>query len=335
VEPIEYELRREWAARNAGGGPRPGYYHSAPVADQGVRLGPWHPEQADYRYQAAAPRVPGPGGPPRISGPIQLPPAAGPWQQGSPWPQQASSGRARPAGGADSASMVARIMADADQRAAAITRQATYQAARMTQQVAYEATGVREAAQREADDLMMRAAVQASAVREAAELEAAEVREAVQLMQAELSELANRITSTLPNPVLPRTPPHRQSAARPPAPARPPAKPAEEAAPQAAGQPAPQAGRKPASGPGRQQAALRVAAIATSALVVAGIAAGVAEIGLHGFDFFVFRAAGNGETGPGGLQEDQGPGQPDAPKPTPTQVKAQSAAHTAVTVHHG
>jgi hypothetical protein len=36
-------------------------------------------------------------------------------------------------------------------------------------------------------------------------------------------------------------------------------------------------------------------------------------VALHGFRFFVFRSIGAGETGPNGLQEDQGPGQPDAP----------------------
>jgi hypothetical protein len=78
--------------------------------------------------------------------------------------------------------------------------------------------------------------------------------------------------------------------------------------------------KKPAAGgAGRQVVAMRVAVIATSALFLVPLAAGVTEICLHGFDFFVFRAAGTGETGrgPGGLQEDQGPGQADAPKPAP------------------
>jgi len=65
---------------------------------------------------------------------------------------------------------------------------------------------------------------------------------------------------------------------------------------------------------------------------------GTAEVALHGFRFFVFRSTGTGETGPDGLQEDQGPGQPDAPKPTASQVKLQpspqvgSGAQRSITV---
>jgi hypothetical protein len=62
---------------------------------------------------------------------------------------------------------------------------------------------------------------------------------------------------------------------------------------------------------------MRFAVIATSALFLFAVVAGITEIHLHGFPFFVFRAAGTGETAGSGLQEDQGPGQPDAPKPTP------------------
>jgi hypothetical protein len=105
------------------------------------------------------------------------------------------------------ASMVARILSDADYQAAAltaITELASRRAALVTRQGLYEAAQVRDAAKREADEITQRAAIRASAVREAAELEAAETREAVTLMQAELAELASRITSTLPHPVLPR-----------------------------------------------------------------------------------------------------------------------------------
>ena len=48
------------------------------------------------------------------------------------------------------------------------------------------------------------------------------------------------------------------------------------------------------------------------ALTLAGIATGATEVVLHGPAFFVFRANGAGasQTGP---EEDQGPGQPNAP----------------------
>jgi hypothetical protein len=58
---------------------------------------------------------------------------------------------------------------------------------------------------------------------------------------------------------------------------------------------------------------MRVTVIATAALVLVALASGATEVALHGYRFFVFRSTGTGETGPSGLQEDQGPGQPDAP----------------------
>ena len=48
-------------------------------------------------------------------------------------------------------------------------------------------------------------------------------------------------------------------------------------------------------------------------MVLFAVTAGSTEIALHGFSFFVFRAAGTGSTPDSGLKEDQGPGQPDAP----------------------
>ncbi len=53
--------------------------------------------------------------------------------------------------------------------------------------------------------------------------------------------------------------------------------------------------------------------IFTAAMILFALTAGATEVALHGFKFFVFRATGTGETGPNGLQENQGPGQPDAP----------------------
>jgi hypothetical protein len=96
--------------------------------------------------------------------------------------------------------------------------------------------------------------------------------------------------------------------------------------------------KAPAGGKGRQSNAFKFAAIATSALFLVPVVAGITEIHLHGFDFFVFRSIGAGETGPNGLTEDQGPGQPDAPKPTPSPakkvtVKTTSGTHKTITVH--
>ena len=129
---------------------------------------------------------------------------AEPASRGYPVPQDRNSrqGITESPGGAP-ASMVARILSDADYQAAAITaitELASQRAALVTRQGLYEAAQVRDAAKREADEITQRAALRASAVREAAELEAAETREAVTLMQAELAELAIRSTSTLPRP---------------------------------------------------------------------------------------------------------------------------------------
>jgi hypothetical protein len=58
---------------------------------------------------------------------------------------------------------------------------------------------------------------------------------------------------------------------------------------------------------------VRVMSVFTAAMVLFALTAGGAEVALHGFKFFVFRSAGTGETSGSGLQENQGPGQPDAP----------------------
>ena len=95
---------------------------------------------------------------------------------------------------------------------------------------------------------------------------------------------------------------------------------------------------KPAGGSGRQAGAIRFAVAAVSATFLVAVVAGATEIHLHGFDFFIFRAVATGETGPNGLQEDQGPGQPDAPKPTPTSVPrhitVKPSPHSTVTAHN-
>jgi hypothetical protein len=110
----------------------------------------------------------------------------------------------------------------------------------------------------------------------------------------------------------------------------------------AVGRPGTRPAPKPATGPARklesrprQLVAIRVAAVATAALFLFACIAGTTEVALHGFRFFVFRSAGTGETGPDGLQEDQGPGQPDAPKPTPSHIKVRLSTHSTVTAHKG
>ena len=89
-------------------------------------------------------------------------------------------------------------------------------------------------------------------------------------------------------------------------PAKPAARPAKPAA-----RPAKPTGK--AAGRPRQYFAMRLSRLAVAAMVLFAVTAGSTEIALHGFSFFVFRAAGTGSTPDSGLKEDQGPGQPDAP----------------------
>ena len=65
--------------------------------------------------------------------------------------------------------------------------------------------------------------------------------------------------------------------------------------------------------------ALRGWQLAFAALLAVVLGTGTAMIVQHGYDFFVFRSAGTGQSPDSFLNENQGPGQPDAPKPAATQ----------------
>jgi len=354
MEPLEPEGRRNRKPRDGNGGHRPGARESLLLTSPGTRTGGRHPGRGTASHAPVRQRYPNAPAP-------QWPAARPPGEYGN---DGARPGRDEPTareypprhpgpGNGDSVSVAARILSVADYEAASITQQASLQATMITQRVAYEATEIREAARREADAIMQQASLEAAAVREAAEIEAAEVHTAVASMQAELTELAERIRNTRPHPVLPPAQPK----------ARPNTGPQERpqtrlqerrsttgpqqrsSGPQQRRTTGPRQGPdgkpaktgKPGSGQGRQLAAMRFAVIATSALFMLAVAAGVVEIHLHGWDFFVFRSTGTGETGrgPGGLQENQGPGQPDAPKAAPSQVAVRPSPHAAVTVHSG
>jgi hypothetical protein len=116
---------------------------------------------------------------------------------------------------------------------------------------------------------------------------------------------------------------------------RPAARPAGRPAARPAGKPAARPAGKPSGGKARQVGAFRFAAISATVLFLIAVVAGVVEIHLHGFQFFVFRATGVGETSRNGLQENQGPGQPDAPKPTPSHIKIQPSPHSTGTAQNG
>jgi hypothetical protein len=237
--------------------------------------------------------------------------------------------------GRDSVWLARRILAVADGQAAEIAQLASAQAAEM-----------RRAADREVAELRRQALQQAAAIRQAAERDAAELRSAVMRMSAELGQVAAYVTESLGRHALrdegppgrpaawasrgavtpsawPITRPARPAIATRPVPARPgPVRPDAGTARRPGALPAPERGFRPAGRPdaqpgarpgGRQVTALRKMAVVFTVLFAACVLSGVTEIGLHGFSFFVFRSAGTGATDNNGLQENQGPGQPDAP----------------------
>ena len=168
------------------------------------------------------------------------------------------------------------------------------QAASLRRQASVQAAAICETAEREAAIVWQQASLQADAIREATEREAERLRGIVMKLSGQ---------------------PAADSEAKPAA--GPGAKPGIRLV----GRP---------QGPSRQLVAVRVAAATTAALFLFAVAAGTTEVALHGFAFFVFRSVGTGETGSHGLQEDQGPGQPDAPKPAsaPSHIKAHTAGLT-------
>jgi hypothetical protein len=245
--------------------------------------------------------------------------------------------------------LAGRILTEADQQAAEIKHEARGQAA----------TSLADARQ-EAAELIRRASDQAAATLAAADLQAAEVRAAVTKLSGELGAVAAYVTENLltsapsattpairpavqtvtgpaPEPEAePKARPAVKPAARPgtrPA-AKPRAQPAAKPRAQPAAKPRAQPAAKP-KGRTRQQVAMRVTTIAAAALVLFALISGTTELALHGYRFFVFRSAGTGETPSSGLQEDQGPGQPDAHKRMPSHTKAQPSPHSTVTVHNG
>lgn len=208
------------------------------------------------------------------------------------------------------------------------------QAAEIRQEAYEHAVTLREAAEREA----AAAKQQAAAMRAAAEAEAAELLTTARTMSSELGRVAAYVTENLTSPGQPITKPAVRPAAKPAAlpvakpPADPaaepgasPGRPASKPAARPATKPTARPGAKPSARPnakpadrpvtkpnGRQVKAIRKMVIALVAVFLVGAISGATEIGLHGYEFFVFRANGAGAslTGP---KEDQGPGQPDAP----------------------
>jgi hypothetical protein len=229
-----------------------------------------------------------------------------------------------------------------------IISEANQQATEIRHEARDDAATARADAKQEAAKLVQQAADQAAATLAAAELQAAKIRAGILKLSADLGGVATSFTDDLLNPAKPATkltadPPAKLRAQAAAGVAAPPAtKPAAPsatgpAAPSATGpaaklaaKPATRSVGAPAAKPGvsprrtkpetqaagqtknRQVSAARKMTAALVALTLAGVATGATELVLHGPAFFVFRANGAGasQTGP---EEDQGPGQPNAP----------------------
>jgi hypothetical protein len=207
-----------------------------------------------------------------------------------------------------------------------IIKQAGRQAAEIRQEAHDQARSSLAEARCEAAELIQRVSDQAATTLAAVEVQTAELRAAIMKLSAELAGVTGHVTENLmtsaPSAIQPVAIPGPGPAAEPKEAPEAPARTEPAAAPEAetAAKPKPEPAAKPATRPAavptgrtRQYAAARVAAIATAALILFALVSGTTEVALHGYRFFVFRSVGTGETGPSGLQEDQGPGQPDAP----------------------
>jgi len=274
-----------------------------------------------------------------------------------------------------SAQLASWILTEANQQAAEITHEARDQAATSLADARHEAAELKRRASETAAATLAAAELQAARVRAAitklsGELGAvaAYVTENLltsappAMMPAAMPTATPATTPpAVPSDTSPAAEPETEAQARPAARAaaapgtrpagRPGTRPATKPDAQPAAQPTARPGTRPITRPTtrpktqpatkrkgrtRQQVAFRVSAVAASALVAFSLVSGATEVAQHGFPFFVFRSAGTGETGPQGLAEDQGPGQPDAPKPTlasqPTHVP-QHATKAARTAH--
>jgi hypothetical protein len=195
---------------------------------------------------------------------------------------------------------------------------ANHQAAALRTETQDQVTASLAEAKQEADALLKQASDRAATTLATAEQEAAEIRAAVMKLSAELGGVVSAyVTENLLSPAKPAAKPPAEAAAAKSAtkpvinPAAPPwAKPDDQPWPTAT--PAARPAVKP-NARSRQYVAVRAMSVFTAALVLFALTAGASEVALHGFKFFVFRSAGTGETSGAGLQENQGPGQPDAP----------------------
>jgi hypothetical protein len=326
-------------APGPGPGPRAGYAtHGA--APHGFAPQPGNPPGPGPARPGSAPQADVPR-----HGPVLQHGATGVMERVRP-----EAGRVREAGRGQSAQGQVWDAASVE-LATWVISEANQQATEIRHEARDDAATARADAKQEAARLVQQAADQAAATLAAAELQAAKIRAGILKLSADLGGVATNFTEDLLSPAKPATKPaadpspklRAQSAAGVASPITEPAapsaaepaarlatKPATKPAARPATKPATRSVAAPATKPGvsprrtkpgtqapgktknRQVSAARKMTAALVALTLAGIATGATEVVLHGPAFFVFRANGAGasQTGP---EEDQGPGQPNAP----------------------
>jgi hypothetical protein len=255
----------------------------------------------------------------RVGGPFAQGPESASWQVQN---RHAADQEARWA--------AAQVLALADGRAAQITQDAEDNAAAIRDTAERRAAAITQQAASRADEMTRQATAQAAAIREAAEQEATQLRARLDQMSGELGRVAAYVTEHLAAPATPAVAPPRPDTR----PARPGPPPAGRALPDARPRPGARQPRqgstqvrpdterpKPAARPvsparpktapaakpqqqPRQVRAIRIAKYGTATLLLFSVITGAAEIGLHGYKFFVFRAGGVGQT-PGNETDQQ------------------------------
>ena len=291
---------------------------SAPVPM--VQLPAWEETARDRYEPVPSGRFPGPGSVRFRSGRVP--------GTDSQWPTQALAGRQAAQVTQQARDQATQILDTAERDAVSITQEATGEAAAIRADAELEAAAIREAASREA-----------AAIREAAEREAAALRATLDSMCGELGRvtayvagnlgpsalaIAPPLPATRPGlpgtgPALPGAMPDLPGSGIAPPDSRP-GRPRTTPTKVPAGTPARTPARKPLrpglDGParqtatptkkgqaqGRQRRAMRVATAGTAALLSIAAIGAVTYTGIHGFDFFVFREGGQGET-PGGFTD--------------------------------
>jgi hypothetical protein len=250
--------------------------------------------------------------------------------------------------------MAGRVLTLADSRAAQIAQEARDYALAVCEAAEREAAAITHGAATWAEAITQQANSHAAGIRQAAEREAAALRARLESMPGELSQVVTAyVSESLAAPVMPAASlepglarpdtglapptspigPHISPSQPDTRTARPRTRPGADPDARPA-RPRTTPGGKPQKRP-RQRQAMRLATGATATLLLFSVVAGAAEIGLHGFNFFVFREAGVGQTS--GNETDQqflARQHPAAHHPAAPKGRHHKKPHQTLEVHH-